>query len=431
MRRRMMAALAVVICLGSIKPVAAQGRPAESRLRVFIDCNVTGCDSDFFRTEIGFVDHVRDRADADVHVLVTTQGTGSGGTAYTLAFIGRTARAPRSDTLAAAALQSSTQDERRKTLARAIKLGLVSNAAHTDVGPRLDVTLRASDSPGMTASAKPAHDPWNYWVFRIGSNSNFSGEKSQRFASVNGSVSANRTTEAWKVSLRTNGNYNESKFTFSSGTRFANYSHTYGASELIVKSLGAHWSAGQRASVGSSTYLNQKLSARVGPAVEYNVFRYSESTRRQLTFQYSPGVSHYRYEERTIFDKLDETHPDHSLTASLDLKQPWGSISSSLEGAALLDDFSKKRLVNFTSLNLRLFKGFNLNMYSSVSFIRDQLYIPGGNLSDEEVLVRRRQLESSYRYFGGVGLSYTFGSIFNNVVNSRFGGSSGGFVIFD
>ncbi len=401
------------------------------RLRVFIDCNVTGCDSDFFRTEIGFVDHVRDRADADVHVLVTTQSTGSGGAAYTLAFIGRSARALRSDTLAAAAPQSSTQDERRKILARGIKLGLVSYVAHTDVGPRLEVTLRASDLPGQAAAANPANDPWNYWVFRIGSNSNFSGEKSQRFASVNGSVSANRTTEAWKVSLRTNGNYNESKFTFSSGTRFANYSHTYGASELIVKSLNDHWSAGERASIGSSTYLNQKMSVRAGPAIEYNVFPYSEATRRQLTFQYSPGVEHFRYEEKTIFGKFSETHPDHSLTASLDLKQPWGSVSSSLEGASLLDDFSKKRVVNFTSLNLRLFKGFNLNMYSSIAFIRDQLYIPGGDLTDEEVLVRRRQLESSYRYFGGVGISYTFGSIFNNIVNPRFGGSSGGFIIFD
>lgn len=424
--------IALGIVLGDVEPITAQAKPAsEARLRVFIDCNVNGCDSEFFRTEIGFVDHVRDRADAEVHVLVTTQGTGSGGMAYTIAFIGRTTRALRSDTLGVTALQSSTQDERRKTLARGIKLGLVSYAAHTEMGPRLEVTLRASDSPGITAPANPANDRWNYWVFRIGSNGRFSGEKSQRFASANGSVSANRTTEDWKVSLRTNGNYDESKFTFSSGKRFANYSHTYGASELIVKSLGAHWSAGQRASVGSSTYLNQKLSARFGPAVEYNVFPYSESTRRQLTFQYSPGLEHYRYEQKTIFGKLRETHPSHSLTASLDTKQPWGTISSSLEGAALLDDFSKKRVVNFTNLSLRLFKGFNLNMYSSVAFIHDQLYIPGGNLSDEEVLVRRRQLESSYRYFGGIGLSYTFGSIFNNIVNPRFGGSNGGFVIFD
>ena len=32
------------------------------------------------RTEITFVSYVRDRTAADVHVLVTTQGTGGGGT---------------------------------------------------------------------------------------------------------------------------------------------------------------------------------------------------------------------------------------------------------------------------------------------------------------------------------------------------------------
>ncbi len=407
----------------------SQAAPADARLRVFIDCSVGGCDSEYFRTEITFVDHVRDRADADVHVLITTQSTGGGGTAYTLTFIGLTSRARSTDTLYASTLQTATPDERRKALTRGIKLGLVPYVSHTEAGQRIEISFR-TDSAGK-ASAKPAHDPWNYWVFRIGSNSNFQGEKSQRFANLRGTTSANRTTEEWKISLRANGSYNESKFTFSNGSKFANYSHTYGASDLIVKSLGPHWSAGQLASIGSSTYLNQKQSFRIGPAIEYNLFPYSESTRRQLTFQYSAGFSNYRYEKRTIFGKLSESHPDHKLITSLDMKQPWGSISSSLEGATLLDDFSKKHLVSFTSLNLRVFKGLNLNMFSGISFVRDQLYIPGGNLSDEEVLVRRRQLESSYNYFGGIGISYTFGSIFNNIVNSRFGGSSGGFIFFD
>lgn len=34
----------------------------------------------------------------------------------------------------------------------------------------------------------------------------------------------------------------------------------------------------------SSTYLNQELKVRAAPAVEYNVYPYSESTRKQLTF---------------------------------------------------------------------------------------------------------------------------------------------------
>jgi hypothetical protein len=63
--------------------------------------------------------------------------------------------------------------------------------------------------------------------------------------------------------------------------------------------------------------------------------------------------------------------------------------------------------------------------------LRDQLYLPRGNLSDEERLLRLRQLATSYNYFVQVGLSYSFGSIFNNIVNPRFGGSSGGFIIIN
>ena len=52
---------------------------AAGPIRIFIDCNNTPCDSDFFRTEISFVEHVRDRQNADVHLLMTGQSTGSGG----------------------------------------------------------------------------------------------------------------------------------------------------------------------------------------------------------------------------------------------------------------------------------------------------------------------------------------------------------------
>jgi hypothetical protein len=45
--------------------------------------------------------------------------------------------------------------------------------------------------------------------------------------------------------------------------------------------------------------------------------------------------------------------------------------------------------------------------------------------------LRLRQLATSYTYFINLGLSYSFGSIFNNIVNPRFGGTSGGFTIIN
>ena len=70
---------------------------APSKLRVYLDCNY--CDFDFVRTEVTFVDYVRDRQSAQVHILVTNQPTGGGGTEFTLTFIGLRQFATLSDTL--------------------------------------------------------------------------------------------------------------------------------------------------------------------------------------------------------------------------------------------------------------------------------------------------------------------------------------------
>ena len=81
---------------------AQQPTPPDSakptvRLRVFLDCGF--CDFDFMRTEIAFVDYVRDRQDAQVHILVTNRQTGGGGTEFTLHFIGQHDLAKLADTL--------------------------------------------------------------------------------------------------------------------------------------------------------------------------------------------------------------------------------------------------------------------------------------------------------------------------------------------
>jgi len=427
--RRLLSACALALALtGGSSGLAAQQPEADvGHLRVFIDCQYEGCDFDFFRTEIPFVDYVRDRQDAALNVFITRQRTGSGGNAFTLNFIGQKQLAGATDTLQVSTAQEATEDEIRRALARSIKLGLVRYVARSPLGERLQVTLLPLAASTAKPVARAARDPWNFWVFRTGANAFLNGEKSQRFTNLNGSTSANRTTEAWKLNASLFGYYGEGKYTFSNGTRFSNYSHSYGLSEIIVKSLGPHWSAGQRASASSSTFLNQRLAARLAPALEYNVFPYSESTRRQLTFLYTAGINSFTYEDTTIFDKLSEVRPDQSLTASLGLKQPWGSVSTSLEAASYLDDFSKRRLVLFNSLDIRVFKGLSVNLFTSAALVRDQLYLIKGDLTDEDILLRQRQLATSYRYSLSGGFSYTFGSALNNVVNTRFDGANRNF----
>lgn len=405
---------------------AAARSDASAKLRLYLDCNF--CDFDFMRTEVTFVDYVRNRQDADVHILVTRQETGGGGSEFTLTFMGQRRLAAISDTLRYVAPPAVTSDELRRGLARVIKIGLLRYVSHGDLS-RFDVSYQAPSAAASAAGAKK--DPWNYWVFRTTANGFGSGEKANNFVSLNGSVNANRVTEVWKTNLTFYGNYGQSRFELGDGTNFNTYSHSYGLSDLIVKSLGGHWSAGQQAAWTSSTFLNQKRAIRFAPAIEYNFFPYSESTRRLLTLRYGPGINWFSYKDTTIYDRVNEVRGDQTLIASLDLKQPWGTISSSIEGAMYMHDTNKRHLIFFNSLDLRLFKGFSLFFFGQASLLHDQLYLPRGDLSDADRLLRLRQLETSYTYFMNFGLSYSFGSIFNNVVNPRFGGSSGGFTIIN
>ena len=400
---------------------SAQATIGQKPVRLFLDCQYE-CDMEFTRTEIPWVDHVRDRADADVHVLVTTRATAASGREFTLTFIGLKEFANLADTVTVVSPESDSQDQRRRGLTEALKRGLVRYAARRPGSEKLTVTYTAAGTGGQ---APRARDRWNLWVFRTRADVYFNGEESSRSTDLYGSVSANRISPAWKANISVDGNYGENRFTFQDGTKFNSYSRGYGVRQLLVKSLGPHWSAGERSSISASTFQNTKVAMRFAPAVEYNVFPYAESTRRQLRLQYAIGTTHYRYEDTTIFNRLSETRGDHSLLASLDMRQQWGSISVSLEGAALLDDPGKHRINLNPEFDLRLIRGLSLNLFGYVSRLRDQLYLAKGGATDEEVLLRRRQLATSYQYFVGAGLSYTFGSIYNNVVNPRFGNAAG------
>ena len=135
----------------------AQSNVAAQPLRMFVDCNSMGCDLDYFRTEIPYVDYVRDRADATVHVLVSTQSTGSGGREYTMNFIGLREFAGVSDTLTYVSPQSATDDDLRKGIAQTLKLGFVRYIARTPAGNQLKVTY--TKPAAAAAKAESKRDP--------------------------------------------------------------------------------------------------------------------------------------------------------------------------------------------------------------------------------------------------------------------------------
>jgi hypothetical protein len=403
-------------------------RDIDGRVKVFIDCSgFWDCDSEYFRTNLTYVDHVRDRTVADVHILITGQSTGSGGNEVTLAFIGLGPFVRNDDTLRYTSAANSTSDVVRSGLVKKIKLGLTRYVAHSSTA---DLVTIGASAPSASAAAKaPQRDPWNYWVMRVRFNGSMYGESSSKSKSFSGGASASRTTEAWKTSLSASASYRDSSYDLGDGDWYKTITRDAGLNGLAVKSLGGRWAAGGRASVQSSTYSNERRVINVAPALEFNFFPYAESTRRILTLQYAVGVTAYSYREVTLYDKLSETLPNHSLTLNLEARQPWGQVSLQVDGSQYLSKLDKYRLACGGGIDLRLGKGLSLNLNTWLSYIRDQLSLPKGEASIEEILVRQRQMATSYRYSVYFGISYTFGSIYNNVVNPRFGGGGGGGMV--
>ncbi len=392
------------------------GDTVAQALSVFLDCNARNCDFDHFRREIVWVNWVRDRRDADVHLLVTAERTGGRGWRYTLDYIGQRRFEGVDKSLTYVSDPDDTDAEVRDGLTRSMALGLVQFVETTPLAPRLRVLYEA---PDVAVIQREEHDPWNLWVFRLDFDVSLEGEKRETSNSFGASVHADRVAEDLKVNIGIWGEYERDEFEFDDGEVVSSTSEEYSAWLSSVWSLDDHWSFGAGANVDRSTFLNRDLGVFVGPALEYNIFPYSESTRRQLTFRYMVEASYFKYELETVESKTEETLPRHSLVIGAAVQQPWGEIHGSLEGIQYFHDLKVHRLNSFVEVEYRLFRGLNLDVEVAVSRIKDQFFLPKGGLSDEEILLRRRQRETDFRYEFSVGLSYRFGSKFANIVNPR------------
>lgn len=385
--------------------------------RVFLDCQTRGCDRDEFRTEIGFVDWVREATAADVHVIFTSQDTGAG-TRFILDFIGRNDLDGFDFEVGQDVASTATSDERLRLVTGAFSAGLVPYVVRLGYADRLEI--RALDADNGVERAAPADDPWDQWVFTVGAQAEAEGEQRENSWELATSLTANRTTSLWKIEAEASGLFYRREVDLNDGEEFVNERKDWGVAVLAVNSLSRHWSAGSELEVSRNTRLNRQFGGRTAAALEWNLYPYAEANRRQLLFHYQVGVSHVQYEDSTIFDKVEEILLDHRLVAAYESRQPWGDAGVSVRYSNYLSDFSKFRVATGLDTSVRLFRGLELDIRGRYEVIRDQLYLAKEELSDEEILVQRRALATGYEYGVDIGLSYRFGSIYNNVVNNRF-----------
>jgi hypothetical protein len=381
-------------------------------LKLYLDCR--RCDDDYIRNEITFVNYVIDRNEAQLHLLITSQHTASGGHQYTLFFIGQAEFAGKNDTLMVNSFKEDTDDIFRQKLVKTIKLGLVPYVSKTPLGEYLTVEFDQEVSPTAV------DDKWDSWVFDVSLSSWLSGEEQHRSAAIYGNFSADRVTPDLKIRVSLDGNYHEDIYTLED-TSYSSYTHKTGIEGLLVKSISDHWSIGAHCISNSSSYQNIKQEFTLAPAIEYNYFPYKESTRRELRFLYTVSYRPVVYVDTTIFDKTSERLFHEAVYITLEMKERWGEVDFSLEGSHYFHDPKLYRIGLHTDLELQLFKGFSLDVSYSITRIKDQLSLLKRDFSTEEILLGTTQLATDFSYWGSIGISYHFGSIYSNVVNSRFG----------
>lgn len=381
---------------------------------VFLDCN--RCDRSFIRQEISFVNYVRDRRNADVHLLVTNQRTGSGGHSYVLDFIGQKKFEGLNYRLGYVSRQTDSWSEEREGLAQIMVAGLTPYVAQTSLATGVSVSVQG----GQIEEAAPlqVRDPWNSWVFDIDGTGSLDLEAARRSIDTRGSISADRVTETYRIRTSLYGNYDTRRFR-SDDDWINSTSKRNGFFGSIVRSVSGYLSAGLSGHVYTSTYSNIGSSISFAPAIEYSYFPYSESLRRELTFAYRVGYRYNDYIEQTIFQKTSEALMNQSLQMRLAVQQPWGSVYTQVEGSHYFHDLSKNRVEVSSQLRLRVARGLSVRFSGGMELIHDQLNLPAGEATLEEILLRRTQLATTYEYRATIGIGYTFGSIYNNIVNTR------------
>lgn len=369
----------------------------------------------YFKNEFNIINYANDPASADVDILLLNHSTANGGVLYRLIFTGQNDFKNVNDTLEISFHKTDSEKTINDGLLKALKIGLLRYLYNTKLFDQIKIKYPNN----LSTTYQVQTDNWDYWLFDIGISGSLDAEESRKEYEIDGEIAANRITEESKLKLSFSLNNKLQVFDID-GRREKSLKKGYDLKGEYVKSLGDHLSAGFYAENLSSSFINTRYKTIIAPALEYNLFPYSESLLKEFTIKYRIMYGIYNYYERTIYGKFGEYLWSHNIKIKYELKEVWGSAEVSLEGSQYLSDFSKNSLTFDSGLSVRIFEGFSINTELSLNILHDQIYLSSEGASEEEILLDQKQLASQYELSIEFGFSYSFGSIFNNIVNTRF-----------
>ena len=387
----------------------------KDRPDIFIDCQMY-CDFVYIKQEIQFVNYMQNRQEADIYILATRQTTGAGGREVQLAFIGNNKFSAIRDTIKYFTDPNATDAIEREQFVKELKKGLLQFLVQTSMIGQItyDVELKEEGTGNNVVD-----DPWNNWVFNIGGNGWLNGESTYSNVDLTGRFSATKITDKHKLRFSTFYNYEKSTFKLTGGDEsFVRRSYNFRL--LYVKSFGPNWSVGFNTRTGSTTFGNTDISTTFKPAIEYNIFPYAEASTRRFSFNYSIGPEYYNYTDTTIYNKMSETRMRHGLDIEFNQTQKWGNVSLDIGFQQYLHDLELFNAYINPNIEWQIFKGLSFDFGGYASFVSDRINIAKSDISDEDILLKIKQLDTEFTYFTYFGLNYRFGSKYNNIVNPRF-----------
>lgn len=391
---------------------------AAARLRLFLSCP-SECFADYLRQELSYFDVVRDpHLGGVLTLLVVRQPSANGGERFSVSLHqpGSSEPSPRAPPRSFVGAPGETEHALRQRL-----LQLVLRVLHAELaGTAHDLAFELRLAPRAAESLEQVPDPWNFWVFAPELSGNTEAESGRYFAELSSKLNVWRITETSKLRLSATHTVSVNGFRLEDESRIRSRIDEWQLRALHALSLGEHWAVGSVAEARRSNYENLALQIHYGPLIELNLFPYSDNASRQLRFAYQLGPWVNWYAEPNEQGKVRELLPYQALSVIADVNQAWGSW----QWIGQLNSFpsrpEKYRLSTGVTMALRLLEGLAITLTGEAAMVRDLINLRGRTITDRELLLDTAQLPTRYTTVLELGISYTFGSVHNTIVNPRF-----------
>lgn len=385
---------------------------------LYLSCPLA-CFEDYLRQELSYFDFTSDPYRAEITLVIVRQQSGNGGERFTVTLTRRVpvpnhpVTAPLSFTVPA-----NTPDvTSRKKLAQTMLRVLQRELAGTSHEEAFELSLPTRDGTKLSN----LNDPWDYWTFTPELAGEIDGGSSYFWADATAGLTVRRITDFDKFRLRASYSRQFTGYELEDGSRVDGDVARWETRLLYARSLGQRWALGALGTVRASEFENLKAHVHGGPAVEFNVFPYPENASQQLRLVYQTGAWANWYLERNREDGwMREARLYHALSLIVDVNQPWGGVQWIGQVNQFIDEPRLYRVSTGVTLSLRLMEGLAINLEGNAALVDDMINLRARQVTDLELLLGTVQQPTDHTLEGGFGITYTFGSGHNTIVNPRF-----------